>query len=89
MEMAGAAAVASNSDVELGGGAGAKLKLSPSKMSSTSGNGRSVRATTTEERRNPFAGRDGNSLIWSNVNMTLVRKLCHLYARVMNCHRWY
>ncbi len=30
------------------------------------------RSSTTEERRNPFALREGNALIWRNVNMTLV-----------------
>ena len=30
------------------------------------------RASTTEERRNPFACRKGNTFMWQNVNMTLV-----------------
>lgn len=34
----------------------------------------SRRASTTEERRNPFAEREGNALIWSGVNMTLNTK---------------
>jgi ABC-type lipoprotein export system ATPase subunit len=34
----------------------------------------SRRASTTEERRNPFAEREGNALIWRNVNMTLSTK---------------
>jgi ABC-type lipoprotein export system ATPase subunit len=34
----------------------------------------SRRASTTEERRNPFAEREGNALMWSNVNMTLSTK---------------
>ena len=36
-------------------------------------------STTTEERRNPFALREGNALIWRNVNMTLVSCLCKVY----------
>jgi len=32
------------------------------------------RASTTEERRNPFAVREGNLLTWCNVNMTLNNK---------------
>ena len=37
----------------------------------------SRRASTTEERRNPFAKREGNALIWSGVTMTLVStQLC-------------
>ncbi len=34
----------------------------------------SRRASTTEERQNPFAYREGNALIWRNVNMTLKAK---------------
>ena len=34
----------------------------------------SRRASTTEERRNPFAYREGNALIWRNVSMTLKPK---------------
>eukprot|EP00804_Cyclotella_cryptica_P020520 CCRYP_003379-RB/>CCRYP_003379-RB protein AED:0.21 eAED:0.21 QI:189/1/0.83/1/0.8/0.83/6/0/535 len=34
----------------------------------------SRRASTTEERRNPFAEREGNALIWRGVNMTLTTK---------------
>jgi ABC-type lipoprotein export system ATPase subunit len=34
----------------------------------------SRRASTSEERRNPFAEREGNALIWSGVNMTLIKK---------------
>mmetsp|Transcript_25786 Transcript_25786/g.53107 ORF Transcript_25786/g.53107 Transcript_25786/m.53107 type:complete len:667 (-) Transcript_25786:163-2163(-) len=34
----------------------------------------SRRASTTEERRNPFAERDGNALIWKDLNMTVVSK---------------
>lgn len=34
----------------------------------------SRRASTTEERRNPFAEREGNALIWTGVNMTLKTK---------------
>lgn len=37
--------------------------------------GISRRASTTEERRNPFAAREGNALIWTGVNMTLVSDL--------------
>ena len=29
------------------------------------------RSSTTEERRNPFAVREGNNLVWNNVSMTL------------------
>jgi hypothetical protein len=36
-------------------------------------NGKSYRASTIEERRNPFASREGSIFIWQNVNMTLVR----------------
>eukprot|EP00970_Alexandrium_tamarense_P014500 scaffold4175_cov222-Alexandrium_tamarense.AAC.1 len=36
--------------------------------------GISRRASTTEERRNPFAAREGNALIWTGVNMTLNKK---------------
>ncbi len=35
----------------------------------------SRRASTTEERRNPFAERDGNALIWKDLNMTVVISL--------------
>lgn len=34
----------------------------------------SRRASTTEERRNPFAEREGNALIWRGVNMTLTNR---------------
>eukprot|EP00573_Skeletonema_grethae_P011544 CAMPEP_0201692650 /NCGR_PEP_ID=MMETSP0578-20130828/5475_1 /ASSEMBLY_ACC=CAM_ASM_000663 /TAXON_ID=267565 /ORGANISM="Skeletonema grethea, Strain CCMP 1804" /LENGTH=730 /DNA_ID=CAMNT_0048178061 /DNA_START=80 /DNA_END=2269 /DNA_ORIENTATION=- len=34
----------------------------------------SRRASTTEERQNPFAYREGNALLWRNVNMTLKAK---------------
>ncbi|KAL7545612.1 hypothetical protein ACHAWF_008965 [Thalassiosira exigua] len=37
-------------------------------------NGMLRRASTTEERRNPFAMREGNALIWRNVDMTLNNK---------------
>ena len=30
------------------------------------------RASTTEDRRNPFALREGHALIWRNINMVLV-----------------
>ena len=36
------------------------------------------RASTTEERRNPFACREGNTFIWQNVNMTLVSTMLRL-----------
>lgn len=39
---------------------------------SISVNGNNRRASTTEERRNPFAVREGNSFAWQDVNMTLV-----------------
>lgn len=39
----------------------------------TSSIGLSRRASTTETRRNPFAIREGHALIFSNINMTLVR----------------
>lgn len=34
----------------------------------------SRRASTTEERRNPFAEREGNALIWKDLNMTVVSR---------------
>jgi len=39
----------------------------------TSSIGLSRRASTTETRRNPFAIREGHALIFSNINMILVR----------------
>ena len=42
-------------------------------------------STTTEERRNPFALREGNALIWRNVNMTLVS--ARLYDYTYPVHR--
>lgn len=42
---------------------------------STSING-SHRASTTEERRNPFAPREGNTFMWQGINLTLVSSYC-------------
>lgn len=49
-----------------------------SKMSS------SRRASTTEERQNPFAFREGNALIWRNVNMTLKGKKGQTERKLLN-----
>ena len=52
-------------------GEGAKAK--DTKLgSSIARNGR--RVSTTEERRNPFAQREGNSLVWNDVSMSLVSR---------------
>lgn len=51
--------------------AGGVVDVSASRRSRMSS---SRRASTTEERRNPFAFREGNALIWRNVNMTLKAK---------------
>mmetsp|Transcript_44184 Transcript_44184/g.92887 ORF Transcript_44184/g.92887 Transcript_44184/m.92887 type:complete len:698 (-) Transcript_44184:19-2112(-) len=77
-------AVAIQSDVENGGYANQKDSLAPSikaplgnasiKNSSRQTRGMMRRASTTEDRRNPFAQREGNLLIWRNVNMTLNNK---------------
>eukprot|EP00970_Alexandrium_tamarense_P005235 scaffold847_cov199-Alexandrium_tamarense.AAC.4 len=54
-------------------GEGAKAK--DTKLgSSIARNGR--RVSTTEERRNPFAQREGNSLVWNDVSMSLTTKQC-------------
>mmetsp|Transcript_30128 Transcript_30128/g.61539 ORF Transcript_30128/g.61539 Transcript_30128/m.61539 type:complete len:665 (-) Transcript_30128:343-2337(-) len=42
------------------------LKANPQVMS------QSRHASTSEERRNPFAGREGNALIWKDLNMTVL-----------------
>ena len=47
---------------------------SPSTAAAVSRRKLSRRASTTEERRNPFAEREGNALIWTGVNMTLSTK---------------
>jgi len=52
----------------VGGGGGRADGTRRSRMST------SRRASTTEERRNPFAYREGNALIWRNVSMTLKPK---------------
>ncbi|KAL3773977.1 hypothetical protein HJC23_009660 [Cyclotella cryptica] len=41
---------------------------------STSILGNTRRASTTEERRNPFAVREGNTFMWQDINMTLKDK---------------
>mmetsp|Transcript_9286 Transcript_9286/g.20954 ORF Transcript_9286/g.20954 Transcript_9286/m.20954 type:complete len:582 (+) Transcript_9286:162-1907(+) len=68
--------VAFHNDVE--SGAGADLKATARHNSATLGHssrrGSRRASTTTEERRNPFAAREGNALIWSNVSMTLNNK---------------
>jgi len=55
----------SNRDIE--GGSNNPSTSRPNSLSRRS-------ASTTEERRNPFAKREGNALIWSGVNMTLNTK---------------
>ena len=58
-----------NDDVE----SGSKTILNGDRVRRTSSIGLSRRASTTETRRNPFAIREGHALIFSNINMTLVR----------------
>ena len=59
-----------NDDVE----SGSKTAiLNGNRVRRTSSIGLSRRASTTETRRNPFAIREGHALIFSNINMTLVR----------------
>ena len=58
-----------NDDVE----SGSKTILNGNRVRRTSSIGLSRRASTTETRRNPFAIREGHALIFSNINMTLVR----------------
>ncbi len=44
-------------------------------------------ASTSEERRNPFAEREGNALIWKNLNMTVVSAfvcICFLAVIIRN-----
>ena len=54
---------------------GASTNLNGTSYSSTLRNKQlSRRRSTTEERRNPFAEREGNALIWTGVNMTLSTK---------------
>ena len=59
-----------NDDVESGR---SKTTINGSGVRRTSSIGLSRRASTTETRRNPFAIREGHALIFSNINMTLVR----------------
>jgi len=62
---------------------GSKTVLNGDRVRRTSSIGLSRRASTTETRRNPFAIREGHALIFSNINMTLVRVgiiyLCNCY----------
>lgn len=44
------------------------------------------RASTTEERRNPFAIREGNSFAWQNVNMVVVCITCNRDLLFYVCH---
>ena len=83
-----------NNDVEAGATGGANVKKSSvghsSHRSSRRTSGLSRRASTTEERRNPFANREGNSLIWKDVNMTLVSsaqlKFRQIWCAIAVCH---
>mmetsp|Transcript_2040 Transcript_2040/g.3742 ORF Transcript_2040/g.3742 Transcript_2040/m.3742 type:complete len:745 (+) Transcript_2040:95-2329(+) len=65
VKMASTTESSSNND-----GNGASSSSSPSRRRMST----SRRASTTEERQNPFAFREGNALIWRNVNMTLKAK---------------
>ena len=58
-----------NDDVE----SGRSKTINGNGVRRTSSIGLSRRASTTETRRNPFAIREGHALIFSNINMTLVR----------------
>lgn len=87
-------AVPINLDVEAGEekaavhGAATRRSTSASAYSSRRSNGVLRTASTTEERSNPFSAREGNALIWSNVNMTLVskRQICNVRFSVNR--RW-
>ena len=52
---------------------GSKTIINGNGVRRTSSIGLSRRASTTETRRNPFAIREGHALIFSNINMILVR----------------
>ena len=72
-----------NDDVE----SGTKTKsINGNGQRRTSSIGLSRRASTTETRRNPFAIREGHALIFSNINMTLVRVgISYIFAIVISC----
>lgn len=65
---ASSAVVVAQSDVEANS---RPTSYHPSRRGMRS-NGAPRRASTTEERRNSFAPREGNALIWRNISMTLV-----------------